>query len=143
MSREGLAEYVSFYEAMTPDSIGHFSAVMTEDACFKDPFNDVQGLDKIEAIFVHMFSSLTEVRFRVRHAAIAAHDENCALLSWQLTSKMNGKSWDVSGMSEIRFASDGRVSHHIDYWDAAQQFYERLPIVGSLLRVIRKRLQVS
>ena len=141
MNEQALQRYVEFYEQMSPESIARFGEVMTEDARFADPFNDVTGLDKVQAIFDHMFENLTEVEFTVRYAACAGHDG--ALLSWQLTSLMGGKPWIVSGMSEIRFSADGRVSQHIDHWDAGQQFYERLPIVGSLLRAIRKRLKVS
>jgi hypothetical protein len=42
-------------------------------------------------------------------------------------------------MSELRFAADGRVREHIDHWDAAAQVYERLPLIGGLMRLIRRR----
>jgi hypothetical protein len=32
------------------------------------------------------------------------------------------------------------VVEHIDYWDAAEQIYERLPVLGNVLRPIRERL---
>ena len=140
LNQQGLDRYVEFYEAMSATSLDRFAEVMTEDACFRDPFNDVQGLGAIRKIFAHMFDNLTEIKFTVRSAALV---EGGALLSWELTSKLNGKPWNVLGMSEIRFAADGRVTRHIDHWDAGQQFYEHLPIVGWLLRAIRKRLQVA
>ena len=141
MSAEALQRYVDFYEQMTPASIARFGEVMTEDARFADPFNDVQGLDKVQAIFEHMFENLTDVRFSVKHAALSG--DETALLSWTLNASMGGKPWNVVGMSEIKFAADGRISQHIDHWDAARQFHERLPLVGWLLRAIRKRLQIQ
>ncbi len=141
MNEEALKRYVAFYEQMTPASLGHFNEVMTDDARFVDPFNDVTGLEKIETVFAHMFDNLTEVKFTVRHAVCTGED--AALLSWELNAAMGKKPWHVTGMSEIGFSGDGRVNRHVDHWDAAQQFYERLPIVGSLLRGIRKRLKVA
>jgi hypothetical protein len=36
--------------------------------------------------------------------------------------------------SDIRFAADGRVVYHRDYWDADEERYAELPAPGSLTR---------
>ena len=38
-----------------------------------------------------------------------------------------------------RFAADGRVAYHRDYWDPAEGIYEKLPWIGGLFRWIRRR----
>ena len=50
--------------------------------------------------------------------------------------------WRVEGMSEIRFAPDGRVTDHQDHWDAATQFYGRLPLIGPALRWLGRSARV-
>jgi hypothetical protein len=45
----------------------------------------------------------------------------------------------IRGASHVRFASDGRVAYHRDYWDAAEELYEKLPVVGSLMRWLKTR----
>ena len=35
-----------------------------------------------------------------------------------------------------------KTSDNIDYWDAAEGFYGRLPVIGSILRRIAKRLAI-
>ena len=42
----------------------------------------------------------------------------------------------------VKFAPDGRISEHIDHWDAAAQFYERIPVLGWLIRKVRRRLEL-
>jgi hypothetical protein len=37
------------------------------------------------------------------------------------------------------FAPDGRVIRHRDYWDAAQELYEKMPVIGGLMRWLRRR----
>jgi hypothetical protein len=32
-----------------------------------------------------------------------------------------------------------RVAVHRDYWDAAEELYEKLPVVGGLMRWLKKR----
>lgn len=137
-----LGAYVACFEALSPETLAQLSNVMTDDIHFVDPFNDVRGLKQVEKIFAHMFASLDNPAFQVTHAVVSDGPEPRGLLRWQLSSSLNGKPYSIIGMSEVGFAADGRVCEHIDHWDAGAQFYERLPIIGWLLRKIRARLQV-
>lgn len=89
-----------------------------------------------------MFDNLENARFTVSHMAITDNNEPLGFLRWELDSALKGKPYRIIGMSEVSFAADGRVNKHIDHWDAARQFYEKLPLVGGLLRIIRSRLKV-
>ena len=44
------------------------------------------------------------------------------------------------GASALRFAADGRVTYHRDYWDAAGELYAKLPLVGPLLRFLARKM---
>ena len=142
MADADLQRYAAFFEALRPETLERLSDVMTEDVHFVDPFNDVHGLEQTEKIFRHMFDNLENARFVVTHSAITDGADPRGLLRWELDSLYKGRPYRIAGMSEVGFAPDGRVNEHIDHWDAAAQFYERLPVVGSLLRLIRSRLQV-
>ena len=153
MHEASLARYVEFFENLSAGRLKHLDEVMTSDVYFSDPFNQVTGLTPVRRIFEHMFEQFESAKFTVTHAALAAeisaseglHDPaTTALLSWELEAvlKRNGANWKIVGMSDIRFATDGRVSQHIDHWDAAGQFYERFPIIGWVLRKIRSKLKV-
>ena len=41
--------------------------------------------------------------------------------------------------SHMRFAADGRVVYHRDYWDAAEELYEKLPVLGPLMRWLKRQ----
>ena len=142
MSDSDLQSYTDFFEKLSPETLGQLSVVMTEDVHFVDPFNDVCGLESVEKIFVHMFASLEHPSFKVRHAAMSSGPSPRGLILWELSSGFNGKPYNIAGMSEVAFSADGRVCAHIDYWDAGQQFYERIPVIGWLLRTIRARIAV-
>jgi steroid delta-isomerase len=141
MAHDGLRRYTEFFERLSPDSLADIASVMTDDVRFVDPFNDVTGIDKTENIFRHMFDSISDARFTVKHAGMAEGSDTEAMISWVLDCRFRGKPYQIVGMSDVVFAPDGRVISHVDHWDAAQQFYEHLPIVGWLLRGIRRRLQ--
>ena len=141
MPNDYLQNYADFFDNLSIDNLANLSSVMTEDIHFIDPFNDTHGLRQVEKIFAHMYTSLETPRFSVAHMGMADGDEPLGFLRWELNATLRGKAYRITGMSEVRFAADGRVNLHVDHWDAAQQFYEHLPVVGWVLRTIRSRLQ--
>ncbi len=134
--------YVGFFETLTPERLDRLGDRVTPDVHFKDPFNDVTGIDAMRAIFEHMFETIEDPVFQVTHRAPSIENEKVWFLRWRLTGRLPavlGGDWVVTGMSEIHVAPDGRVSAHIDYWDAGQHFYERLPLIGAVIRLLRRR----
>lgn len=140
-----LQRYIDFFERLEPERLERLQEVMTEDVHFVDPFNDVTGLEKVRLIFEHMFRNLDVPQFSVTHAASVGDTRRSGLLRWELsaTAKFGRRQvFRISGMSEVHLADDGRVREHIDHWDAGQQFYERIPVLGWLLRRVRSSLKV-
>ena len=135
-----VARLVGFFETLTPQSVGGLSALYDRNSRFVDPFNDVQGLPAIEAIFWHMFVALDEPRFIVTGQVVQG--SQCFLL-WDFHFRF--KRFDthtaqtIHGTSHLVFSEAGLVTLHRDYWDAAQELYEKLPLIGSLMRWLKKR----
>ena len=50
---------IAAFEGLTPDRLDALGSLYTDDARFKDPFNEVQGRPAIRAIFAHMFERST------------------------------------------------------------------------------------
>jgi len=38
----------------------------------------------------------------------------------------------------LKFDAAGKVNYHRDYWDAAEELYEKLPLIGPLMRGLRR-----
>lgn len=131
---------VRAYESLRPESLGALLDAYCEDARFKDPFNEVQGRAAIEHIFRHMFEALEAPRFAVLDAITQGDD---AFLTWDFTFRMRkgGDSLRIHGATHLRFGPDGRVTLHRDYWDAAEELYAQLPIIGVLMRWLQRRLR--
>lgn len=132
--------YRRYLEDLSSATLGDLETYVTADVRFKDPFNDVRGVDAMRRIFQHMFENVQDVKFRAQD--MASEGPMC-LMSWHFEGKLRGNPWAFDGASIIRFAEDGRVTEHIDHWDAGGDFYERLPIIGSLLACLRRRLAVE
>lgn len=135
-----LSAYVDFWQRMTRDDLDRLGDWFTEDARFADPFNDVRGLPHIRAVFAHSLDLLTDVSIELEDRAVG---EDACYIRWiyRYRTKKGGKPWRIEGMTELRFAEDGRVAAHVDHWDAAGQVYEKLPVLGAVLRAIKRKLQ--
>ncbi|MCO5977000.1 nuclear transport factor 2 family protein [Ideonella oryzae] len=133
------ARLVAAYEALRPDTVPDLLALYDDEALFKDPFNEVRGQAAIGRIFAHMFQALAAPRFEVR---VAVTEGNDAFLTWDFHFARRGQPerWTIRGASHLLYTPDGRVSVHRDYWDAAEELYAKLPLLGVLMRALQRRL---
>ena len=139
-SRAAVARITAYFEALTPQSVAQIGDFYTPDARFKDPFNEVQGIPAITRLFEHMFVALHEPRFVVTQQIV---DGAQAFLVWEFRFRF--KRFDtvteqvIHGGSHLTLTEDGRISEHRDYWDAAEELYEKLPGLGALMRWLKRR----
>ena len=135
------ARLAAFYEALTPQTLDQLSVYYAPDARFKDPFNNVTGTSAIRAIFQHMFDTLENPRFVVHSVS---GDSVQSFLTWTLyfhtRSGKQVRGWEIHGATHVQWAPDGRVAVHRDYWDAAEELYEKIPVLGGLMRLLKRRL---
>jgi len=134
-----IARIVVLFEQLVPADVARLGEFYTADAQFKDPFNQVQGVTQVQRVFEHMFASLAEPRFDVHD--ILVQGDQC-FLSWDFVFRFRRFSdalQTVQGSSHLRLAADGRIAYHRDYWDAAEELYEKLPVLGLLMRWLRRR----
>ena len=129
-----------FYETLTPASIAALDALYAPDARFKDPFNEVAGTAAIRRIFAHMFATAESPRFVVTYCIEQGEQ---AMLGWEFHFALRGRALTVRGVTHLRFDAEGRVTLHRDYWDAAEELYEKLPVLGGLMRALKRRLSAT
>ena len=135
-----VAALAAWYETLTPESLARVGEHYAANAWFKDPFNEASGLDAIRRVFAHMFEMLEEPRFAVHERVI--NDEG-ALLTWEFGFTLRGRQLRVRGASHLKFNGRGKVVYHRDYWDTSEELYAKLPLLGALMRWLRRRLAAT
>ena len=132
---------IAFYHELTPTSIARFPEFYRDDAEFKDPFNDVCGVEAIQRIFAHMFTQVDVPRFVVSGRVA---DADGVVLIWTFHFRARWAPGDgtqaIHGVSHLVFDAEGRIARHRDYWDAAEELYMKLPLLGRLMRWLQRRL---
>jgi steroid delta-isomerase len=138
-----LAQLIAFYETLSPQTVVGLKDFYTEDAWFKDPFNEVHGITPIIHIFEHMYRQVEEPRFKILEHFSEPHR---AMLVWEFSFGAlhpRTKRKTIRGVSHLKFVSNGLINYHRDYWDTAEELYVKLPLMGGLHRLLRSMLSAK
>jgi steroid delta-isomerase len=138
-AQHALPRIVTFFENLKAQDLPMLAQIYARDARFKDPFNEVQGLIEIEAVFAHMFKSLDLPHFVVRDRMVSGRQ---IFLSWDFRFRFKDEpAWqNIHGATHLLLDEQGLVTAHRDYWDAAEELYEKLPVLGGLMRWLKRRV---
>ena len=135
--------YVAFFETLSPHSLSDLDDLCAAEVRFRDPFNDVTGTDRFRAVLAKMFREVADPRFEVTDRATSG--QTC-YLRWIFTFRTggpNGQHQRIDGVSEVHFDATGKVTAHLDHWDSGVHVYERIPLLGAFIRVVRRRLSAA
>ena len=131
---------VEAFQTLSPASVQALDAIYATDARFKDPFNEVQGLAEIQRIFRHMYVSLENPHFVVTGRIVQGAQ---CFLTWEFRfgfrTFKRGEAQCIVGGSHLTLNDEGHITLHRDYWDAAEELYEKLPVVGGVMRWLKRR----
>lgn len=132
--------YCQFFESINQNtSIEKYKEQFNPNAVFKDPFHKVQGIDAIYNVFQKMYKNLDNPYFKV-HEAI--QKENVAYIKWgfYFSFKKDTIVQNFTGVSRVKFDDNGKVLEHIDFWDSAENIYEKIPFISHIIKFIKRRI---
>lgn len=132
---QDIDRFARLFETFAPADMDRLGDWYAQDATFRDPFSNVQGLQAIREVYVHMFDATDDPRFRVIHRAQTGAE--CFLL-WDFMFGLRGKRHTIRGVSHLTLDAEGRIAAHRDHWDSAE-LYECFPGLRALMRWLRRR----
>lgn len=138
-----LAQYFQLFQQrdthtppLTPEQI---QAIVAPDILFKDPFQEIKGTQAFCQMLNHFHQQVQQPRFTIEQQL--SQNQQRWLVKWQFTGQLSRLgAWQFSGVSEITLNTQGQVQRHIDYWDAAEHFYEKLPLLGRVIRWVKGKV---
>ena len=138
-------EILQWFEHLAPADVTQLNQWYTPEARFKDPFKQVQGVPQVQAIFQHMFEALENPRFVITNRIVQG--DQCFVVwdfLFRYKTMQRGVDQHIHGGSHLVFKAgeDGvwRIDLHRDYWDAAEEMYEKFPVIGSLMRWLKNKV---
>ena len=134
-------KYALFFENIKKETpIEEYKEIFDLNARFKDPFNEVVGIEEIYEIFQDMYEKLDNPRFKV----IEIIEQNSiAYLKWTFKYNFKNNSLENSfeGLSRVEFDKNKKAISHIDYWDAGENVYEKIPILSFFIKLIKRKIK--
>ncbi len=140
---QALARFASFFSNLAPDRVQALLAqTYAADVYFNDTLKAIQGLDALGPYLNDSAEGAEECRVDVHETTRTANDEH--LVRWSMMIrfkklKRGVDTWSI-GMSHLRFDAQGRVVYQQDYWNAADGLYQHIPLLGTAIAAIKRRL---
>ena len=139
-SSQALARFRRFYDEFSTAWIDQVEELYAPGFEFRDAFHDIRGdYRQLRAYFRRVLDSLAQTRFVVEDVATGA-DGSYVRWRWEWKRRERDAVRVVPGVTHLRFADDGRITYHRDLFDAAEGFYEALPVLGPTLRAVKRRV---
>ena len=138
-----LAQFTRYFAQLASDRVDTLlDATYSPDVFFNDTLKSVRGSAALKDYLSHSAQAVEDCRVTVEETTRTAHGEY--LLRWRMMIRFKRfrrgvDTWTI-GASHLRFAADGRVVYHQDYWNTAEGLYQHLPIIGAAIRWIQRRL---
>ncbi|QTF92487.1 nuclear transport factor 2 family protein [Halomonas sp. BM-2019] len=138
---ERLEAFYAFFNKLDKNCTKDVYRFYTPDVLFIDPLHRIEGARALEAYFRTLYENVTACRFDF-HERQSSGDQAFVTWTLRLTHPRldGGREIEVEGCSHLAFAEDGRVARHRDYFDAGALLYERLPLLGGAIRLVKRRL---
>ncbi len=133
-----------FFDKLSKDNMVLVDEFYHSQVDFIDPVGAIKGSDKIKAYYSNMYQNVKSIKFDF----VEFHEAgNHVIAVWKMTletEKLNGgEPFSVDGNSVIKFDENGKAIYHRDYFDMGEFIYERVPVIGFLVRKIKERLEVK
>jgi len=136
-----LDRFCAFFNKLDNTCTEKLYEVYTEDVIFSDPLHRIEGCEALERYFSSMYENVEQCQFTYHSQQLQGKQ---GFVTWTMEfihpRLAGGKPIRVEGCSVLTFADDGRVQRHQDYFDAGAMLYEHLPLMGSAIRWLKKRL---
>jgi ketosteroid isomerase-like protein len=109
---------------------------------FQDPVHQLHGLEQIKNYYTGLYKHVEQIKFIFSNEIIQG---NTHVVVWQMQLKSKrlekGKVMTLDGNSVIEFSpTSNKVIYHRDYFDMGEFIYEKIPVLGSLIKIIKNKI---
>ncbi|MCK7595379.1 nuclear transport factor 2 family protein [Pseudomarimonas salicorniae] len=141
--REALERFATFFSSFTPDRVERLVPQTYADAVyFNDTLKSVRGRAPLILYLSESAEAVEDCRVEIVSSTPVQPGE--FIVRWKMMIRFKRfrrgvETWTI-GASHLRFDAEGRVIYHQDYWNAADGLFQHIPVLGWMIRAIKRRL---
>jgi hypothetical protein len=138
----GTLDYFKYtFNRLNAQHLDLLDEIYTSDVWFRDPVHELQGLPALHDYYGRLYQGVVSCRFEFEAEVV---DGQQGMLAWRMYFQharfRAGETLELRGVSHLKFHDDGKVYYHRDYFDMGEFIYERVPVLGGIIRGIKNRL---
>ncbi len=138
-----LARFRRFFADFSPAKVQSLlEQTYAADVWFNDTLKTVRGAEALKHYLSESAAAVEACRVEIDDICNNGAGDYHVRWSMMIRFKRFKRGQDTHsiGISHLRFDRDGRVVLQQDYWDAAQGLFEHVPLLGTMIRAIKRRL---
>ena len=128
-----------FYAVFDKKNIESLEDIYSDAIIFVDPFHQIEGIHSLKAYFGNLANNINYCRFHFKHEAVSNDD---IFLQWRMAFShpkiKKGSALELDGVSHLVVRE--KIIYHRDYFDSSEMLYKHIPVLGSLIRLIEKKM---
>ncbi|GAA5645177.1 nuclear transport factor 2 family protein [Vibrio proteolyticus] len=128
------------YNQLNKQTLHLLRDIYHEEVVFEDAAHRLHGLPALHDYFDSLYANVTRCEFSISDQQQIG---DTGFLIWtmhlQHPKLQKGNPIQVNGVSHLRF-SQHKVIYHRDYFDLGEMLYEHLPLLGAVIKTVKKRL---
>jgi len=134
-----IEKFTAFYEDLASMQTSQLKHIYSKDVEFIDPIAKHQGIKSVEHYFDRLLHNAKFCEFDIKTVEQTLSERY--VVAWQMTftsDRMNkGKPIKVDGLTLLHLQND-LIVYHRDYYDLGQMVYENIPVLGFIVKKIKK-----
>jgi hypothetical protein len=136
-----LDRFKTAFNQLNKDTLHLLDEIYAPDVEFRDPVHELKGLPALRGYYSRLYDGVVSCHFDFEAEVI---QDQQGMLVWimrfQHARFRRGETLELRGISHLKFRDDGKVFQHHDYFDMGEFIYERVPVLGGVIRAIKNRL---
>lgn len=138
MGNNVVENFKSVYKELDANNVDILKDIYRENIVFVDPFHEIKGISNLANYFINLYKNIDSCQFDFDEPYLKP---DSAMIPWSMSflhASISKEPITVNGCTHIYF--DEKIYFHRDYFDAGQMIYERLPVIRSAIKLIKKRM---
>jgi steroid delta-isomerase len=134
---DSMTAVAGFFNGLCAPKLDNLGDIYSPAVEFRDPLHQVRGVSALREVYEQILKARHDFSVTVTDAH---GDERTGFLLWTMHYTKGGERRSIDGTSHLKFAADGRVAAQQDHWDASFAVYGEYPLLGWLMRRIKRRI---
>lgn len=131
----------AFFNGLSKDKLHLVDEFYDPEVTFEDPIGRKEGIEELRAYYRKLYETVESIRFEIHSQRVGDEEFAPWVMHLKAAGLNGGKEIRVPGVSQLRYRPGGKVLYHRDYFDMGAFIYEHVPVLGSVLGYIKRRME--